>query len=145
MDKEFNMLIPTTAGVILTNGQHILLCHPTGQGHFDLPKGKIDPGEDEIDCAIRELDEEAGIVVSRDNLSSLGIFPYKKGKVLSLWLYKVSIMPDISKLFCHSTFDNGKGMMKFEMDGYQLVPWTNIKEVVVPSMYKVLLEVQKLI
>tara|TARA_B100000131_G_C17900015_1_gene526005 strand:+ start:46 stop:468 length:423 start_codon:yes stop_codon:yes gene_type:complete len=30
-------------------------------GEYDLPKGKIDPGEKEFDCAIRETHEEAGL------------------------------------------------------------------------------------
>jgi bis(5'-nucleosidyl)-tetraphosphatase len=28
---------------------------------LDLPKGKIEPGEDELQCALRELEEETGI------------------------------------------------------------------------------------
>lgn len=32
--------------------------HPT---RFDLPKGHVDPGETEIECALRELREETGI------------------------------------------------------------------------------------
>jgi bis(5'-nucleosidyl)-tetraphosphatase len=28
---------------------------------WDLPKGHVDPGESEIDCALRELQEETGI------------------------------------------------------------------------------------
>ena len=30
-------------------------------GEYDLPKGKIDPGESEFDCAVRETREESGI------------------------------------------------------------------------------------
>jgi len=28
---------------------------------FDLPKGHVDPGETEIECALREMEEETGI------------------------------------------------------------------------------------
>lgn len=136
---------PTAAGVIVTDGKSILLCHVTDSKHWDLPKGKIDPGELDKDAAIRELYEETGIEVTPDQVSEIGIFSYKKGKILSLWLYKVERMPDISTLFCHSTFDNGKGMMKLEMDGYQAVQWNQIEKFVVLNMYKVLVQVKKII
>lgn len=137
--------VATTAGVIVTDGKNILLCHVTGQTHWDLPKGKIDPGELNKDAAIRELYEEAGIEVTPDQLSEIGIFFYKKGKILSLWLYKVDVMPDVTKLYCQSTFDNGKGIMKLEMDGYEAVPWNRIEKFVVPAMYKVLVQVKKIL
>jgi ADP-ribose pyrophosphatase YjhB (NUDIX family) len=30
-------------------------------GKWDLPKGKLDKGEDMVDCAIREVEEECGV------------------------------------------------------------------------------------
>ena len=33
---------------------------------WDLPKGHVDPGESDIECALRELDEETGI--QRDDI-----------------------------------------------------------------------------
>lgn len=38
--------------------QFLLMRHPT---RWDLPKGHVDPGEDELTCALRELEEETGI------------------------------------------------------------------------------------
>jgi len=44
---------------------------------WDLPKGHVDPGESDIECALRELDEETGI--QRDDikldLSAIVDFP----------------------------------------------------------------------
>ena len=37
----------------------LLMKHP---GRWDLPKGHVDPGETELECALRELEEETGIV-----------------------------------------------------------------------------------
>ena len=34
--------------------------HATGGEIFEIPAGKLDPGEDPADCARRELEEEAG-------------------------------------------------------------------------------------
>ncbi len=53
-----------SAGVIVfSNDQSdlsfLLLKHK--DGHWGFPKGHMNPGEDEIDCAIRELSEETGI------------------------------------------------------------------------------------
>ncbi|HEY9708077.1 MAG TPA: NUDIX domain-containing protein [Oculatellaceae cyanobacterium] len=36
----------------------LLMKHPT---RYDLPKGRIEPGEDDLSCALRELQEETGI------------------------------------------------------------------------------------
>ena len=49
-------------GVLVVRGDPIdsflLMKHPT---RWDFPKGHIDPGETEIECALRELCEETGI------------------------------------------------------------------------------------
>lgn len=39
----------------------LLMQHPD---RYDLPKGHINPGEDELSCALRELYEETGIEAS---------------------------------------------------------------------------------
>ncbi len=43
----------------------LLMKHPT---RYDLPKGHIEPGENELCCALRELHEETGIEASNLNL-----------------------------------------------------------------------------
>jgi len=48
------------AGGLLTNEQGALLCiHRLG--HWDLPKGKVEPGESIEEAAMREVTEETGI------------------------------------------------------------------------------------
>ena len=47
------------AGGIVTSGQSLLLIHRLGL--WDLPKGKIEPGESVEDAAYREVKEECGI------------------------------------------------------------------------------------
>jgi phosphohistidine phosphatase SixA/8-oxo-dGTP pyrophosphatase MutT (NUDIX family) len=54
------------AGVVLTRGtgsgaQTLVLYRPLRRD-WSLPKGKLDPGEHVLDCAVRECDEETGIV-----------------------------------------------------------------------------------
>ncbi len=41
----------------------LLMKHPT---RWDLPKGHVDPGETDLECALRELEEETGI--TRDSI-----------------------------------------------------------------------------
>ena len=135
----------TSAGVIITDGTSLLLCHVTGSKHWDLPKGKVDPGETEIAAAVRELREETGIVVAAELLSPLGTFFYKKNKDLSLWLLKQPVMPDVSTLDCVSTFTIKDGTERKEMDGFRNVLWTDISNHVVPDMLRVLIEIQKLL
>ena len=59
-------------GVLVTRGEPIesflLMLHKT---RLDLPKGHIDDGESEIECALRELAEETGISASDIALDSV--------------------------------------------------------------------------
>lgn len=51
-----------SCGVLVTRGEpmseFLLMKHPS---RWDLPKGHVDPGETELECALRELEEETGI------------------------------------------------------------------------------------
>lgn len=42
-------------------GEFLLMRHAE---RWDLPKGHVDPGETELECALRELDEETGLTRS---------------------------------------------------------------------------------
>lgn len=58
---------PKACGVILFREsparEFLLMTHPA---RLDLPKGHIEPGETELECALREMEEETGI--SRHNV-----------------------------------------------------------------------------
>ena len=48
--------------------------HPVSESLLEFPAGKLDPGEDPLACAVRELSEETGL--KADNIISLGhIYP----------------------------------------------------------------------
>ena len=55
-----------TCGIIISNDyDSILAGHPTGKRYnkecYDFLKGCAEEGEEDIDCALRELKEESGI------------------------------------------------------------------------------------
>lgn len=58
--------------VILERGDQILLCLRDGTGYRDgwycLPSGHLEAGETVIDCAIREVREEVGVVIAPADL-----------------------------------------------------------------------------
>lgn len=49
-------------------------------GIFDIPKGTIDPGEDPLSAALRELKEETGIILPKKN------YPYIDYDSLTIYL-----------------------------------------------------------
>ncbi len=52
-------VIPAAGGLVLNeNGEALLIFR---RGKWDLPKGKLDPGEDLATCALREVKEETGL------------------------------------------------------------------------------------
>ena len=58
--------IEAGGGVVFNDAKEVLLIFRRGK--WDLPKGKLDPGESITDCAIREVIEETGL----KNLTLIG-------------------------------------------------------------------------
>jgi len=75
--------IVRAAGAVLVDGERVALVHRPRYNDWTLPKGKNEPGEDDIAAALREVQEETGFHgrIERD----LGVVRYtveKHGAVL---------------------------------------------------------------
>jgi putative (di)nucleoside polyphosphate hydrolase len=63
----------TSCGVIVTDGQQLLLGHATRSPRWDIPKGIVEPGETLAVAAARELLEETGLTVTPEEITNLGV------------------------------------------------------------------------
>jgi predicted NUDIX family NTP pyrophosphohydrolase len=90
-------IMRTSAGLLMyrirDGGLEVFLAHPGGpffthkdEGHWTIPKGEVQPGEDLLGTAIREFEEETGI---RTDVGSrflpLGAIRQKGGKIVHAW------------------------------------------------------------
>jgi putative (di)nucleoside polyphosphate hydrolase len=108
----------TSCGVIITDGERLLLGHATRSPRWDIPKGIAEPGESLAAAAVRELHEETGLSVSATALRPLGVFPYRRDKDLALFCWTPPQMPEPRTLVCTSCFPfNGKMLPEFDRFG----------------------------
>ena len=124
--------------VILTRDRELLLCHVTGQNHWDLPKGGIDAGETPLEAALRETREEAGLRLDPALLLDLGRYTYTNKKNLHLF---ATLLPriDLKELHCESRYlDRYSGRQMPEMDGYGWFGFDRVRALCTPKMAQVL-------
>ena len=113
----------TTCGVVVTDGERVLLGHATRSPRWDIPKGVAEPGENFTEAAARELREETGLIVSPAALEALGVHAYLRGKDLALFAWRPPELPDPKNLVCTSLFALPSGTMLPEFDRFDLFPW----------------------
>ncbi|MBP6882050.1 MAG: NUDIX domain-containing protein [Candidatus Levybacteria bacterium] len=70
--NEGEQVIPTVAAVIFCDGKVLLVTHGEGSGHVNgvmgLPSGHVEDGEGELVAAIREIQEETGLLVDKSSI-----------------------------------------------------------------------------
>jgi predicted NUDIX family NTP pyrophosphohydrolase len=92
-----------SAGILLyrfhNNLTEVLLVHPGGPfwarkdlGAWSIPKGEFEDGEDSLDAAKRELEEETGIK-AEGNFIDLTPVKQKSGKLVYAWFLQKDIDP----------------------------------------------------
>jgi predicted NUDIX family NTP pyrophosphohydrolase len=84
-----------SAGILLWRRSpdlEVLLAHPGGplfarkhDGHWTIPKGELDAGEEPLAAAYREFTEETGIAPPEGAAVPLGEVTQKSGKVVTAW------------------------------------------------------------
>lgn len=96
--------VTKSAGLLLKYKNKILLVHPIGAnwyGSFGLPKGKIEKGEEKIECAIRETFEETGLQVDRNDVDEREYtirYKDKNGKTYKKVYYYIVEMDKVDEL-----------------------------------------------
>ena len=90
-------MLVISAGLLLyrprNSGVQVFLVHPGGpywakkdEGAWSVPKGLVDPGEEELACARREFKEETGFEPPGSGAElDLGTFRLPSGKRLHVW------------------------------------------------------------
>ena len=118
----------------MSASRELLLCHVTGQRHWDLPKGGINAGETPRQAALRETVEETGLVLEAEALSDLGRFAYTAKKDLHLFATLIERV-DPTRLCCESTFvERGSSRTLPEMDAFGWFAFERVAELCTPRM-----------
>lgn len=113
--------------LVVDDVDELLLCHATGTSRWDIPKGRREPGESELEAAIRETFEETGLRFAPDELLELGRFRYRPGKDLHLFATR-SDRFDAARCSCSTHFRDARGRLVPEMDGYARVPFDDVPQ-----------------
>ena len=113
--------------LVLDDRDELLLCHATGTSRWDIPKGRREPGESEIEAAIRETSEESGLRFAPHLLLDLGRFRYRPGKDLHLFAAR-SERIDPARCSCSTRFRDARGRLVPEMDGYAWVTFDEVPQ-----------------
>ncbi len=128
----------TSVGVFIRNGQGFwLLGHATGQRHWDIFKGMPDPGETPAQTALRELQEETGLIIAPHELSDTGIHAYRPDK--KLHIFTAQVEADCSTLKCTSFFEHPKTKQTIaEMDAFAWYTPEQAQDKAVPRLWAIL-------
>ena len=135
----------TSCGVIVTDGERLLLGHATRSPRWDIPKGVSEPGETLPVAAARELLEETGLAIAPDDFTDLGLHPYLRGKDLALFMWKPAQLPDPQHLACTSRFALPNGTLLPEFDRFGLFPWEDALSRVGKNLARVLASVRQIV
>ena len=88
---------------------------------WDLPKGHVDPGESNLECALRELEEETGITSA--NISIDEEFKFKHSYVVKKTL-DGSVVKTKKLVIFLARLHHAVDIQLTEHEGYEWFPWS---------------------
>lgn len=130
------MIQSTGIAVIDWNGKEPSVLCVRAYSNWDFPKGKVDPGETLVQAAVRELEEETGILVGRDaELSGVSApsVTYGKGKNAKTATYFLA--DRVSDTEPHLPISPELG--RPENDEYRWVPVSGLASIMPPRLMPV--------
>lgn len=116
------------------SGIEVLLVHPGGpfwarkdEGAWSIPKGLVDPGEDELEAAKRETMEELGTEIT-GRFDRIGEYRQPGGKIVVAWSVEADLNVDtiVSNAFTME-WPPKSGMMK-EFPEIDRAGWFSLAE-----------------
>lgn len=118
-----------SCGLLVQSPAGWLLAHTTKTPRWDVPKGRIEPGETPLAAALRETQEETGLALHAfaDRMVDLGRHRYIKKKDLHLFKLWVPAPLDLSGCAC-STHVVRHGRQYPEIDAWAWVPASRVSE-----------------
>ena len=123
-----------SCGCIIVNDEKILLVEQVNSGTYNFPKGHMNPGETEIETAIREVKEETNLDVIINDQLRFPLSYVQKGTINKEVVYYVASITNINdlkpqikeinkmlwvnidKVYDTLTFDNLKNIWKDVLD-----------------------------
>jgi 8-oxo-dGTP pyrophosphatase MutT (NUDIX family) len=128
--------------LILNERRELFMAHVTGSSHWDIPKGIKDDGELPLDAALRETQEETGLVLRSRKLCDLGEMAYLPSKRLHLFALRITACElDPSTCRCTSMFQHWKtGEDLPEADAFAWIPLADVRRRCAQRMGKLLVD-----
>jgi len=131
-----------SCGGLIFCGKELLICRPRWDSDdWNLPKGMKEEGEEDLETALREIQEETNIVIDR-NCKKIDHGIRKWHKTKNVHLYSFFLCKKPTNIKCNSYFErNGKSIL--EMVDFDWIPIDEIKSYFSPKLGKVVYELAK--
>ncbi len=133
----------TSCGVIVGDGERILLGHATRSPRWDIPKGEAEPGEDFAAAAMRELQEETGLSAAPGRADGARRPPLSARQGPRPVRVDAASHARSGSLVCSSTFALSNGTTLPEFDRFGLFAWDEALNRVGKNMARVLGEIRR--
>lgn len=68
---QATVVVPLVYAIVRNDDGDVLLVRRLDTGDWELPGGRVDPGESAVDALVREVEEEAGLVVDASGVAGI--------------------------------------------------------------------------